>query len=342
MAQHPRVGPGIGCRALLLGFVILGPGCGLGLLDGPGGGDQHLPTRGAGPYSKLPFDRDTLTDEPHVVSVFQIDLTEPTALPRSDGGFRLWFGYSDPPELHEIWTAELSSLTEFPEVGPMPALAPDQEWEAGRVGAPCVVEVSSQELVMFYEGGPEPGPGDSQAPGIGRATSLDGGATWVKDPANPVLTGYREPTAAHLPDGEWLLFATRDDAPGLFRAVSTDGISWQADDAAVVEPRPLPEAFDRHAVSSPALTVRSRPGGGLHFGLFFNGLDGEDGSASVGWAGSFDGMQWDRFSNPDGPVLAPGGTSERGPSVVLEPDQGIMFFSEQKQGSSSIAAAVHP
>ena len=314
--------------------------CGLGWIDDESGGADHLPTRAAGPYTKLVRDAETPADEPYVVSVFQVHLRDPAAIRHGDSGYRLWFGYEDDPSLpeSEIWMTDLANLGELPMVGPIPALPADQEWEQSRVGAPSIVEIAEDQLVMFYQGG-------ADAIAIGRAESSDGGATWTKSADNPVLMGLGEPTVARLPGGSWLLYATRSDLMGIFRATSPDGVSWQVDEEPVIQPRPhLPEAYDRYAVSNPSITVRQTPAGDLHFGLFINGLDrdDEDGTTSVGWAGSFDGILWQRFSNPDDAVLEPGTTSENGPSVVLDPDGGVMFFSEQEQGTQSIAAATHP
>ncbi|MCG8417683.1 MAG: hypothetical protein MJE77_07025 [Proteobacteria bacterium] len=313
-------------------------GCGLGWVDNQSGGDDHLPTRAAGPYSKLPLDLETPADEPYVIHVFRVDLRDPSALHRAGGGYRLWFSYQESSSASEIWVAELADPRQLPDVGPKQVLLPDEPWEQGWVGAPCVVRVSADELVMVYQGGLD-------SPAIGRAKSLDNGLTWEKDPNNPVLLGYSDPALTLLPDGSWLLYATRQDRLGIFRARSTDAKSWQVDARPVIDPRPHePDAYDRYAVSDPWIVTGETATGQVHYGLFFNGVDREDEQASVaiGWAGSFDGVLWQRFSSPDDAVLEPGGTSEHGPSVVIGPDRGVMFFSQRRQGVQSIAVAVHP
>lgn len=309
-------------------------------MDNASGGSEHLPTQGAGPYGKLSLNIETPADEPYVVAVFRVSVRDPSALWRDDGGVRLWFGYEqDQSGLEsELWYAELADIAELPDVAPRPALLADQSWEQGWVGAPSVVELAGGELVMFYQGGRD-------YPGIGRAVSNDHGATWSKYEGNPVLDGFMEPGVVVLSDQRWLLYATRPDEPGIFRADSTDGLSFAVREAPVLVPRPeLEPAYDRQAVSDPFVVVRHTPAGRLHYGMFFNGTmgAGDEVTTSVGWAGSFDGLVWQRFSSPDQPVLAPEGTSEHGPSVLLEPDRGIMFFSELRQGVQSIAVAVHP
>lgn len=329
----------------LLAAVIataMSGGCGLGLLDSESGGDDHLPTQGAGPYGKLQRDIDTVADEPYVLSVLRVNLRDPSALRRDDGGYRLWVGYDDSADgsTSAIWAAELPALTEKPDIEIHPVLTAGDAWEQGWVGAPSVVELGSGALVMFYEGGLE-------TPAIGRADSADGGATWQKHPGNPLIPALTRPSAANLPDGSWVLFATHSSRAGLFRADSpdADGSVWNIHDEPVLLPRTgAPEAFDHSQLADPWIVVQITPTGRLHYGMFFTGAERDDAEASVavGWAGSFDGFRFTRFASPDAAVLAPDGASEKGPSVLLEPDRGIMFFNELRQGTQSIAVAVHP
>ena len=317
-------------------------GCGLGLIEDPGGGDSHLPTQGAGPYSKLVVDRETPADEPYVVAVFPMFLRDPSVVTRDDGGYRLWFSYQDDPAgaVSEIWTAELPALLELPDVGPDRALASDQPWEQGAVAAPCVVRVSETDLVMFYQGG-------VSEPAVGLAESRDNGRTWTKHPSNPIVTDLVAPTAARLPDGEWLLYASRPDRSGILGLRSRDAVTWGDPTGPVIAPRPgVADAFDRDGVTDPWLVVRPTVTGHLHHALFYTGVlepdPDEEPDLSIGWAGSFDGLSFQRFASPEGPILDPGGTSEHGASVLLGPTRGVMFFSESHRGVQSIAAAVHP
>ena len=318
-------------------------GCGLGLVENQSGGGDNLPTQAAGPYGKLEVDSDTVASEPFVVSVRRTNVRDPAPLWRADGGFRLWFGYEDDPnvDLSEIWYAELSTLQDLPEVAPTPALTADATWEEDRVGAPSILELEDGRLVMFYQGG-------QTQRSIGRADSSDGGQTWTKHPENPVLEGWYAPSVIENPadgGGSWTLYGNRGGMPGIFRADSPDGDNWTPTGEAVIMPRVgTPEAYDRHSVSDPFVVVREISAGEYQYGMFFNAADSGDAEASisVGWAGSFDGFEWQRFDNPDGPVLAPEGPSEHGPAVLVAPAQGIMFYNELNQGVQAIAVAVHP
>lgn len=334
----------IALRAVLALGLVLVPGCGLGVVENHSGGADHLPTQGAGPYGKPGLDLDTPADEPFVLGVFRSHLRDPSALWREDGGVRLWFGYqADLDDTRsEIWYAELADITELPDVPPEPALAADQPWEQGWVGAPSVVDRGRGELVMFYQGGVD-------APAIGRADSVDSGRTWQKHPGSPLVTDAAGPALAVIPaeiQGDapgWLLHATRVGRAGIFRAESTDGVRWAFTDEAVLLPRPdRADAYDRYTVSNPAIMVRVSGAGRPHYGMFFNG-EGEDGLVSIGWAGSFDGKEWQRFASPDEPVLVePIEVSEHGPAALLEADRGLLFFDQERQGARRIAVAVHP
>jgi hypothetical protein len=327
-------------RRLALGLALAGSalsagGCGLGIVDNPSGGDDNLPTQAAGPYGKPEVDFDTPADEPYVLAEAGAQLRDPDALPRDDGGVRLWF--SRQAETLEIWYAELADTRELPDVAPARALAADADWEQGQVTAPSVVDLGDGHLVMFYEGG-------DTAPAIGRADSTDDGTTWQKHAANPVLAGARRPGAA-LVDGAWLLYAVRDDEDGIWRASSSDdGASFTLDAGPALRPRPLlAEAFDGERVDDPEVVVTVNDAGRAHLGLFFTGAarDGADLVESIGYAGSFDGVAFERFGGAEA-VLDQGSPGETAPTVIVRTTQGVMFYGEVKQGTSRIGVALHP
>ncbi len=315
------------------GLVTATGGCGMGLFESESGGADNLPTEAAGPYGKLDIDSDTPADEPYVLVDRQASLLDPTVLSRDDDGVRLWFGreLDNDPEHSEIWRAEIPSIHDLPDVEPVVTLVADQPWEETRVAAPSVYAVDRDTVVMYYEGGLDP-------VAIGRAESHDGGATWIKDPDNPVLTGA-EPSAAPL-DGGVVLYYTRTDQPGIFRADSADGHAFTEDPDPVLVARDDPEAFDLHGVSDPCIVVEISEAGQLHFGLFYNGTNQGD-DVAIGYAGSFDGREFERFSGLD-PVLQPASPDENGPAAILGRASGTLFFHEVRLGRQRIAVAVHP
>lgn len=312
--------------------AVLAGGCGLGWFgDDPGGADG-LPVSGAGPYGKPDFDFDTPAEEPFVVVDGSGSLFDPAALPRPDGGVRLWFSRlpDQAVDRHQIWRAELPGVLELPDVGPEASMAATEPWEQGQVRAPSVIDVGDR-LVMYFQGG-------VSDPAIGRAESTDGGATWTKDPANPVLVGATDPAAAEAP-GQILLYFTRPGVAGIFRAVSTDGASFAADPVPVLSPRADPDAFDVGGVAEPFVLVEPTPAGAVHFAMFYTGADAGD--VAIGYAGSFDGVVWQRFNGVE-PILPAGGPTEHGPAAVVYADRALLFYDQLGLGRQRIGVALHP
>jgi hypothetical protein len=83
--------------------------------------------------------------------------------------------------------------------------------------------------------------------------------------------------------------------------------------------------------------------GRAHLGLFFTGVAIDDGDAiqSIGYAGSFDGVAFERFGGAAA-VLEQGSPSETAPAVLATDTAGILFYGEVKQGTSRIGVALHP
>ena len=320
--------------------LVASAGCGFGPFGDTPGGADNLPTAAAGPYAKLPIDFDTPADEPFIVDDARAQLNTPSALPREDGGFRIWFtrDADDAAGTGEIWYTEIPALTELPDVFPDVLLVADQDWEQGDVRDPSVLDLGGGELVMYYGGG-----GD--LPAIGRADSSDGGATWVKHPDNPVLDNAAEPGAAAL-DGDVFVVFSRPSGTGIAGALSADGGLTFAGTRPVLLPRvATPRAFDKNRVFDPDLVVEMTDTGRRTFGLFYAGeAPGDEAGtvvSAVGYAGSFDFSEWRRFGGGE-PILSPGPPGERGPSALIKGTGGVLFFSERKQGRGRIAVATHP
>lgn len=318
-------------RALVLTALVT-TGCGLGWVDGASSSDG-IPTAGIGPYARPEADDTTPAREPWLLTETGVDLSDPSALWRDDGGLRVWFtravaGGGAPA----IWLAELPSASDLPDVAPMVALVADQAWEQGAVAAPAVVRdpASPGRLVMYYQGGVD-------ALAVGRAVSDDDGASWQKDAA-PVLQDAAAPAAAITASG-WIVAAERPGvAPaGIWVARGTP-LAFEA--APIVTARPgRAEAFDRDAVGQPTLV--SREGGPL--GLWFVGSLIEDGpmptrADAVGYAGSLDGRTWTRLPG-DEPMLAAQATA---PTVLLATDHAYMLYVDTYRNRAAIGVAQHP
>jgi hypothetical protein len=312
-------------------------GCGLDPFDEGPGGSQNLPTLGAGPYARFDSDDATPADEPFVLFDRDAELFDPAVL-AGGPGLRIWMSREvpgPPDDDTQIYYAELASVHDVPKDAPRLALAADQAWEQGRVAAPTVVDLGGKHLVMFYEGG-------VMTKQIGRADSTDDGATWTKAAA-PALAGAMEPSAAYV-NGRFELYVTRPGSPAIWRATAPSDGPFTFDAGPVLEPRPgLAKAFDANSLDQPCVVVNRESTGRLHWGLYVVGYDAvpdDAGSAhpAIGYAGSFDGVSWERF----GGAAAQLGAPAVGPAVLLTPANGLLLYVDIKRGLRAIAAAHNP
>ncbi len=309
-------------------------GCGLGIVDFTQGGGDNLPVSGLGAYSKLPADFDSPADEPFLFQSRFDHFRDPTILDRGNDGLRLWFTREERLATAgeaEIWYGEIADTAELPDVAAGLALAPSETWEEGRVRAPSVLRTGPSTLTMYYEGG-------VTAIGIGRADSTDDGTTWTKHPSNPILDNIGEPGIAAREDGTWLLAYTEEGGSDIFVATSTDGIDWQRPVTPAVSPRSIAEAFDTSNVARPSLTTVN-DSGRERFILSFEGND--QSVISIGTAGSFDGVEWQRFNNILATLDSPL-TDENGPNILVRSSIAFLVFSETKNNLDRIAIAVSP
>jgi hypothetical protein len=261
-----------------------------------GGGSEHLPTLGAGPYGKVPV---------RLVSDLTADLEDPTVL-ETEGGYRIWFTRTahDGTE-PEIWTAELTSLDE-PASGLAPALVADRAWEEGAARAPCALRLGDGRLALYYQGGTS----------VGRAVSVDEGATWIKE--DPLYADATDPAALAV-DDRILLYHGR---PG--------------QDAVYLDDLPDPVLS---GVSQPSAVGGRSAVGQMQIGIFY--VQPWEDRVAIGYAGSRDGRSFLPFFE-GAPVLDPLSPEERGPSAILHSDRGVLFFSEPRGPARAIGAAVHP
>ena len=312
-------------RALV---IVVASGCGLGWVDGLDDRTAGLPTSGAGPYVRLDRDDNTPATEPRFLDELRANLDDPSML-AGGAGIRVWFTRATlEPVTSEIQYTEATSPRALPSLDPMPVLTATEAWEEGVVSSPSVIADPAGGFIMFYEGG-------VATPSIGRAVSSDG-ITWTKD-ALPVLAGGSAPGAVVV-GGETWLFATRPGETGIWRAVDGGG-GFAFDAAPVVSPRPeSPEAFDAVSVSDPFALAVPTLDGGQRIHLWFAGTtDTPTTAIAIGYAGSFDGIEWLRFGG-DKPMLI---ANAFAPTVVLEASSGVMLFAEPLGSNTVVSAAEH-
>ena len=151
----------------------------------------------------------------------------------------------------------------------------------------------------------------------GVATSADG-LDWKKgskilspDPAT-WEGAYIAANGTAMVDGDHLLYwyqaGAREPAIGLAR--SRDGVSWQKENRAVIDPGPR-GSWDERGVADPYVIRR-----GDFFYLYYTGLDRAK-RQRLGVARSIDGMQWTK--SLDNPILDIGGHNEWDEGGLGEP-----------------------
>jgi hypothetical protein len=281
------------------GSLLLLVACGLG--GAPGGGSEHLPVSGVGPYADV-------ADDPFVVADPTADLTSPTAIALPEGGFRIWYARAG-----EILRVDLPDVAPGAAGEPALALAADQPWEEGAVGAPSVTATPDGGLLMVYEAAGQ----------VGAALSADG-LSWTKEAA-PLGAGH-DPTAVYA--GEERLVYVADG--GVIRRLGGE---------MVLQPSPGATAFDAAAVGEPTAAFGTTVAGRVWVGLFYAGTSAA-GTTSIGFAGSDDGVAFTRPPRERSILTAARGVNEGGPAPVFLPDRAFLFYSRSKAGKRAIAAAM--
>jgi hypothetical protein len=163
-------------RWMLMALVL---GCGTS--GDKGGGADHLPVSGGGPFGALASQPGDLIDAPMVLGDPAVDLDDPFVL--ADGAALTVWVTAHRAGGDRIERADAPSIRKgFGDLEV--ALTADQPWEGGGVSAPSIVP----GWLLFYwaEGG------------IGYAVSRDG-HSWDKQPG-PLLPGAGPPAAVRIGD----------------------------------------------------------------------------------------------------------------------------------------------
>lgn len=324
-------------RALALLVAIFATGCGIGFADDASGGKDDLPTAGAGPFRKLPFDENTPADEPWLATERTFDFTEPALVARPGGGFTYFVTREspDPPAGDsQIWRGAIADPTQLPDEPLAPVLTATRAWEQDHVAAPSVLDSGDDHLVMFYEGG-------LADPQIGRADSTDGGRTWTKADI-PVLQDATLASVAY--NGElWLAAYVSPSSPGIWLARSLDGMTFTADFGPILEPTGVTDSFEKVAISSPHLAWLVESTGRGHWALWYGGLEvvpdpGDAPRYAIGYAASFDGMEWDRLGGGRPVLAAPAGS----PAVLVNGPRATLLFHAANGRRLAVGVASHP
>ena len=248
--------PGRNARGMRLAamLVVACAACATGS-DQPGGGGYNIPTAVPG--------RLVLPEKKVALVLEDGDVGRPWGILESPGALRIYLGI-DQGESARIGLAT-GTRTEDGwvfELKDPRALEAELEWEAGRVGDPCVASLPGGERLLAYAGG--------NAAGIGLARSPDG-ETWTRSPT-PALVPEVEweggrvwhPTLVVEP-GRILLFYMGGDGSGLGVAASADlaGSFERLAPGPSFAPAEMPEPPEDADVKAPAPPFDAKPLDGM-------------------------------------------------------------------------------
>ncbi len=217
-------------------------------------------------------------------------------------GYRLY--YNNGPEGGAIGLATSPDGLTWTRHPANPVLTPGNpgEWDGARLEAPFVLREGPTSYKMWYSGF------DSCA--IGLATSMDG-VTWVKHPANPILTpggeSWNSVCAVHphllYEEGMykmWLVTVGDDGTgqrPHFAYATSPDGVMWSWHPANPVMDVDPANSWEAGWIWG--LDVFHLPD--QLYQMWYTGSDGSQ--AAIGYATSPDGVSWTRYNSGAAPVL---------------------------------------
>ena len=178
-----------------------------------------------------------------------------------------------------------------------PAIAVGTGWEAFSVKDPCVIHISG--TLYCYYAGQAAGPG---VWGIGLATSIDDGVTWVKYVSNPVLSGsqaWENNVSFDVFDPVVLYDGSESDSSrrwkmwyaggqfgiaGIGYAYSADGLAWTKISGNPIITKGADGTWDDSYIIPGAILKQ-----GSIYTLFYNGQDGTT------WRGGYV-----TFTDPEG------------------------------------------
>jgi hypothetical protein len=321
---------------------------GCGSLGGPGGGAVDLPVSGSGPFSPLdPSDpKWSSLNAPFVLQDSGADLESPFVLARGDQ-LSLW---ATTTRMH-VTDIERADATKL-EVGfgdLAPALASDQQWEAGAVASPSIIAgdpiVPSATWIMFY----------SAAGKIGFATSV-GGDTWMKAIGPTLSADGREegdmlssPAAVRIGERLRVYYV----AAGAIWAAETSyadvaamrAVTWTRLDGEPSTARRDPMLTSpswARGVTGVSARVVETPAGRVRHDLYFSASMPKyttmTAASSCGFAGSFTGDGFATAAAPIVPLTQP----THAPSETPYRAGALLLFIEQSGARQAVAAATSP
>jgi hypothetical protein len=151
------------------------------------------------------------------------------------------------------------------------------------VGRPAAVEIAGQ-LQVFYDSFDA-----SNNPVI--VSTITGGAS---------IAGASGPCVVQI-GGQLQIYALKAADQAIHQYLSADGVQPFIDmnAKAVLAPSDMDGGFDAFAVSAPTIQIETSSLGRTLYRMWYTGTDAPGGTVSIGLAGSFDGVTFERYTeNP--------------------------------------------
>jgi len=340
-------------RAITLGgalFAALLMMQGCGSTGDSGGGAQHLPVSGSGPFTPLEPDPSLeAINPPFVLADNNADLDDPWVVDWGDQ-MALWVT-ARRANVTDIEHADALTLEE----GFLPlaqAILPDQAWEAGAVTGASLVAgdpvVPHGVWVMFYSGG--------GSIGWATAPAITLGHNWTKAPGPALFanggeegTELTSPAVVRLGDRVRVYYLASGaiwaaDAPwsDVVAGVATTWTRLDGDPA-TPERDPMLRA-PAWALSIGRFTARAEdtPAGRLRHDLYFTAVtaptSAQPSISTCGFASSFTG---DRYEIAATPIL-PLKNATHAPAETPYRDGALLLYIERSGARDAVAAAHSP
>lgn len=317
-------------RAWYFSALIAVVGC--GSLGSPGGGDSDLATIASGPFRRL--DDDELPGGEALLGLAADDVPDGLTVVALPSGRRLLcYAVSRAAGPRALFCAS----REAPDVSfthsATPVLSATLGWEGAELLDPSLRVEPDGSVLLAYA---------TPDGGIGIARSRDEGQTFERERDEPIVVGagwetapVRRPALARLGSRDWLYY---DGGAGIGVATSDDGATWRS------EPRPVLRVgtagrFDAVAIGAPTVHVETTVAGRERIGLWYDARDELD-VTTIGYAASFDGIDFDRLSIP---VF--GGDGDGEASSAYDPRDaysGLLYVVAQRRARRIVVVGVSP
>lgn len=310
--------------ALLILLVIA-----CGTETDPFGGGENTPSSGVAPYKKVDIDKENELVQPFILFPrydVKVEYLEPAVL-KIDNKLWMWFevaqfakdsGEHSTSSIYLIWSYD-GMLWDYANGG-LAVLEPTLDWEENHVGAPAVL-IANGTYYMWYCA--------AKGKFIGLATSADG-INWTKlqDPVLVPDQSWEEghicsPTVVHH-DGKFKMWygggKTTSKGQGFCAqkaigyAESTDGVHWIKFDASgnsstlgnsVMPVLTASQDWEAGVIGYPSVLIEKSLDRWIYKMWYTGQAPGElyAGDASIGFAGSYDGLAWEKAPEGINPVL---------------------------------------